>query len=117
MKSVLIACPMMLFTLAAMAQLPSVPKLPTESAPPMAVPTVPALPSSGTSPMAAPSTPSLPTGSTPSMATPTVTPPGGTSMPGTGDATNAIGQAKTEAECKIPTNATKPGCVKLMPTK
>jgi len=102
MKSVLIACPMILFTLAALAQMPSAPKLPTESSPPMAAPTAPTLPSSGTSPMAAP------------MAAPIASPSSGSSSLGTGGATNAIDQAKTEAECKIPTNATKPECVELL---
>jgi hypothetical protein len=88
MRSILIACPMIIFTLAAAAQpVPSVPKLPTENMPPMAAP---------------------------SMTPPSTTPPSGTSVPDAGQTMNSIDKAKTEAECKIPTNATKPECVELM---
>ncbi|MGO8920197.1 MAG: hypothetical protein ACLQJR_30225 [Stellaceae bacterium] len=83
MRSILIACPMVLFTLAAAAQtLPSVPKLPTED--------------------------------NPLTAAPSPTPPSGTSVPGAAKTTNPIDKIKTEAECKIPTNATKPECIELM---
>lgn len=82
MKSILIACAMIMFTLGAAAQaLPNVPKLPSEN--------------------------SLP------LATPNPT-PSGTSVPGAAQTSNPIDQAKTEAECKIPTNATKPECIELM---
>ncbi len=87
MKSILIAYSMIMFTLAAAAQtLPSVPKLPSENSLPMATPNAP-----------------------PQTATPS-----GTSIPGTAQTSNPIDQAKTEAECKIPTNATKPECIALM---
>ena len=83
MRSILIACPMIMFALAATAQsVPSVPKLPTED--------------------------------NPLMAAPSPTQPSGTSIPGTGQTTNPIDKIKTEAECKIPTNATKPECIELM---
>ena len=83
MRSILIACPMIMFALAATAQsLPSVPKLPTEDNPLTAAP-------SGTS-------------------------PSGTSLPGAGQTTNPIKKIMTEAECKIPTNATKPECIEQM---
>jgi hypothetical protein len=82
MRSILIACPMIMLTLAAAAQTaPSLPKLPIEDK----------------SLMTAPS--------------PT---PSGTSVPGVGQTTNTIDKIKTEAECKIPTNATKPECIELM---
>ena len=52
------------------------------------------------------------------MATPNTVPqsaaPSGTSIPGAARRSNPIDQAKTEAECKIPTNATKPECIALM---
>ena len=89
MKSVLIAVPMMMVALAAGAQtVPSMPKMPTDQAP-----------------MAAPGA----TATTPAA-------PSGTSIPGTSQPSsdNPIDKAKTEAECKLPTNATKPECVELM---
>ena len=83
MRSILIACPMIMFTLAATAQtLPSVPKVPTEDKP--------------------------------LVAAPSPTPPSGNSVPGAAPTTNPIDKIKTEAECKIPTNATKPECIELM---
>lgn len=91
MRSLLLAGAMMVFTVAAWAQTP---------------PTVPGV--------TTPSAPSLPTGNNPAMATPGTEAPSGTSLPGTSQPSNPIDQAKTEAECKIPTNATKPECVQLM---
>ena len=91
MKSVLIACPLIMFTLAAAAQMPNVPNMPN-----------------GGNMPAAPNAPNMPGGGNMSAA------PGGPSMPGTGQTSNPIDEAKTEAECKIPTNATKPECLKLM---
>ena len=115
MKSILVACLMIMFTLSVAAQsIPSVPKLPTEGNSPVAVPSAPTPRSSGNSPIAAPSVPTLPTAGTPSMAAPTVTPPSGTLIPGAGQTSNPIDRAKTEAECKIPINATKPECVEQM---
>jgi len=116
MKPILIACSMIMFSVAAAAQMPSVPSLPSSANPPTS-PSVPNMPAAGNPSMAAPSVPSLPTGGTPSMATPTITPPSGASIPGQGQTSNPIDQAKTEAECKIPTNATKPECVQLMLNK
>jgi hypothetical protein len=85
MRSILIACPMILFAFAVAAQtVPSVPKLPSEDKPATTMP--------GTAPSS------------------------GTSLPGAGQGqtSNPIDQAKTEAECKIPTNAAKPECLELM---
>jgi hypothetical protein len=67
------------------------------------VPGVPALPTAGNPPTAAPS-----------VTPPGVTPPTGTSIPGAGQTSNPIDKAKIEAECQIPTNATKPECIELM---
>jgi hypothetical protein len=88
MRSILIACPLILVTLAAAAQMPN-------------------MPSGGNMP-ASPNMPNMPGGGTMPSA------PNGTAMPGAGETPNPIDQAKTEAECKIPTNATKPECLKLM---
>jgi hypothetical protein len=86
MKSILIACLMIMFTLGAAAQtLPNAPKLSTDNMPI--------------------ATPTMPQGTAPSS---------GTSLPGAAQTSNPIDQAKTEAECKIPTNAAKPECVELM---
>ena len=63
----------------------------------MAAPSVPAQPSSGNTPTAVPS----------------VTPPSSASIPGIEQTSNPIDKAKTEAECKIPTNAIKPECIEL----
>ena len=72
----IVACPLIMFTLAAAAQMPNMPNMPN----------------GGNMPAA----------------------PGGPSIPGTGQTSNPIDEAKTEAECKILTNATKPECLKLM---
>ena len=88
MRSILIACPLIMLTIAAAAQMPN-------------------MPSGGNMP-ATPNTPSMPSGGN-MPAT-----PNGTSMPGAGQTSNPIDEAKTEAECKIPTNAAKPECLKLM---
>ena len=41
--------------------------------------------------------------------------PTGSAMPGSGTKSeNPIDKAKTEVECKIPTNAAKPECIELM---
>ena len=130
MKPILIACSMIMLSVSAEAQMPSVPSLPSSGNLPTAAPSVPSMPSSGNLPTAAPNMPSsgnpssaapsmpgLPSGGTPSMAAPTITPPSGASMQGAGQTSNPIDQAKTEAECKIPTNATKPECVQLMLNK
>jgi hypothetical protein len=83
MKSILLTCPMIMFTLAAAAQsVPSMPKLPTDDKPSVTV--------------------------TSGKAT------SGTSIPGAGQTSNPIDKIKTEAECKIPTNAAKPECIELM---
>ena len=83
MRSILIACPMIILAFTAAAQtMPNVPKLPAEEKP--------------------------------AVTAPSATPPSGTSIPGTGQTSNPIDKAKTEAECKIPTNATKPECIELM---
>jgi hypothetical protein len=80
MRSILIACPMIMVTLAAVAQTaPSLPKLLEDK---------------------------------PLLAEPSPTPPTGISASGPGQ--NPIDKIKTEAECKIPTNATKPECIELM---
>ncbi|HYM03558.1 MAG TPA: hypothetical protein VET85_11480 [Stellaceae bacterium] len=90
MRLFLIACPMIMLSLAAAAQsLPSAPSLPVQDQAPMAAPNI--------NPQAGPSDPGS-----------------ATSVPGTSQTPNSIDQAKTEAECKIPTNATKPECVQLM---
>jgi hypothetical protein len=86
MKSILIVCLMIMFTLGAAAQtLPNAPKLPSDKMP-----------------IATPTTPQ------------STAPPSGTSIPGAAQTSNPIDQAKTEAECKIPTNAAKPECIELM---
>ncbi len=88
MKSILVACPMIMFALAAAAQLPSVPKLPTGDKPPLSAPST--TPPSG------------------------ATVPGvGPSLPGAGQTANPVDRLKVEAECKIPTNALKPECIEL----
>ncbi|MGO8915322.1 MAG: hypothetical protein ACLQJR_05390 [Stellaceae bacterium] len=61
-----------------------------------------------------PSVPTIPTADNLLAAAPNPTPPSGTSIPGAGQTTNPIDKIKTEAECKIPTNATKPECIELM---
>jgi hypothetical protein len=128
MRAIVIAGPMIMFALAAAAQIPSVPKLPTGEKPPISAPSStppsgPAVPGVGPSvPGAAqlPGVPKLPTGEKPSVAAPSATPasgtsvPGvGTSLPGAGQTSNPVDRLKTEAECKVPTNALKPECLEL----
>ncbi|HEV2549311.1 MAG TPA: hypothetical protein VGU20_18365 [Stellaceae bacterium] len=60
-----------------------------------------------------PNVPNLPTGEKPAATAPSAI-PSGTSIPGAGQTSNPIDKAKTEAECKIPTNATKRECIELM---
>jgi hypothetical protein len=85
MKSILIAGLMIMVTLGAAAQtLPNAPKLSTDNMP------------------IAPTTPQ------------STTPSSGTSIPGAAQTSNPIDQAKTEVECKIPTNVAKPECIELM---
>jgi hypothetical protein len=123
MRSLLLVGPMMTFALAASAQTtPSAPGLPSAGMP--ATPNVPGLPSTGLP--ATPSMPGLPsTGmpATPSVTglpggAPTIAAPGansaaGASLPAAGQAPSPIDKAKTEAECKIPTNAMKSECIAL----
>ena len=104
MKSLLLASSMMAFALAASAQtMPGVPNLPMQTSPTIT----------------APSVPSPPTETTPTPTTPSVNAPSASSIPGTEQTANPIDieKAKTEAECKIPTNATKPECIELMMKK
>ena len=135
MRSIFVACPMMLFTLVAAAQsIPSVPKLPAGANPPVAAPSatapsVPSVPGTGISvPGATTSLPgtgtsvpgvgtSVPGASTSLPGASTSVPGAGTSVPGAGQSSNPLEQARIEAECKIPTNATKQECIKLMLNK
>jgi hypothetical protein len=95
----MLAGPMVIFTLAASAQTPSsVPNPPTETKPTVTTPSVP----------------DLPTEAKPTVTTPSLNSSSGTSIPATAQTPNPIDQAKTEAECKIPTNASKPECIELM---
>ena len=129
MRLLPLAAPMMIFTLAASAQtIPSAPSVPTEQKPTTTMPSVNS-PTGTSLPGSAPTsnpvtTPSInpPTGtslpgtaptSNP-MTTPSANSPSSTSPPGAAPASNPIDKAKVEAECKIPTNATKPECVELM---
>ncbi len=90
MRPLLLAVPMMIFALAASAQnLPNAPNLPTAGAPSM--------------------------GGSPAQPKPAANTPSGTSLPGAAPtSSNPLEKAKTEAECKIPTNAAKPECLELM---
>jgi hypothetical protein len=87
---------MIIFAAAAAAQMPSVPKVPTDVKPPAGIPGAPSVPGAG------------------NVAAPAVKPPGGASIPDTSQMSNQIDEAKLDAECKIPTNATKPECVERM---
>ena len=94
MRSILIACPLIMFAFAAAAQMPN-------------------MPSGGNMPTA-PSMPNMPGGGGMPGGSNMPTTPDASSIPGAGQSSSPIDEAKTEAECKIPTNATKPECLKLM---